>query len=1075
MFRLVLGTAGSGKSRYCLERITSLAKQGRDSVIIVPEQTGFTYEKELVERLPGTLGARTRVMSFRSISRHVLRECGGSSRTRMGEAQKTAFARRAAVRSRNILKCYSKSREFAFYNKLSSLFDELRSAGASPDEIRQIGETISNSMSREKFSDIAAIMGEYERAMGNGYLDEAGEILFASGKISGSELFKGKEVFLDAFSGFTSAETEMIRKIAETASTVTVALCCSGKKEDERSATAAAYKTSRMIFAISADIFGKAPEIISMDTADRFLSPGLQLAEKYFREFTVEKGGNTAGVCYMAASDYYDEAERVADEIVTLVRENDYYYKDIAVMFRSADMYREAVTRTFDLYGISYIFDEAEDMLSAPGTVFMLSAFEMSARVRTASLLRLLKTGLCDITAEEISLLEDYAFVHGTDGTEWFRKFDMNPSGFGFPQTDDQRSLLEKTESIREKVCGWLQPLYDHAPADGKDLVRECYELMERCGAAEAIERNDKAGRQNAEIMFSVIQQLYDLAEREELTKSELTDTLKILAAGTKSADIPRVGDGVFVGEAGRSRPFSPKVCFVMGLNDGVFPKDVSEGNLLTLEERDILGRNELILGGSFDQSTDLESYYLYDAVTSASEKLYLSYSESGGNGDMLPCAEIEGFIKAYDLMPLKKHAASGIVNERTARQAYAAAKSEGDEILVKSMLSSSAGGACREYDAAVEEKEIRIEDPALAASLIGDTSVVTASRMETFEQCRFMYFLEYLAGVRPLQKAELSPNEAGSFVHEVMELLMKEFSGDLAKADETTVRNACRRHADDYVRKIAGDKALTPRMRVISDQIKENCIRLAMRLKREQEQSRFRATGFELNIGEDIPSAVYETEDGTRAVIRGKIDRIDTFVSGDETYVRIVDYKTGGKDFNLSDVWQGLNVQMLLYLFAVKEKGAERYGREIQPAGVLYMPGDPSPASEEKKAEKVYTMKGLILNQPEVLKAMEEKGEGVFIPATMDPETGRWNADALATLEELGVIEKRIEYLVTEMVSGLRRGEIGAVPAEQRGGDRPCRYCPYKAVCRNDRITESRKIRNIPRAEMFGKGETDG
>ena len=190
---------------------------------------------------------------------------------------------------------------------------------------------------------------------------------------------------------------------------------------------------------------------------------------------------------------------------------------------------------------------------------------------------------------------------------------------------------------------------------------------------------------------------------------------------------------------------------------------------------------------------------------------------------------------------------------------------------------------------------------------------------------------------------------------------------------------------------------------------------------------------------------------------------------------MRVIDYKTGGKDFDLSDVWQGINVQMLLYLFAVKEKGAERYGREIQPAGVLYMPGDPSPASEEEKAEKVYTMKGLILNQPEVLKAMEEKGEGVFIPATMDPETGRWNADALATLEELGVIEKRIEYLVTEMVSGLRRGEIGAVPAEQRGGDRPCRYCPYKAVCRNDRITESRKIRNIPRAEMFGKGETDG
>ncbi|MBP0969610.1 MAG: PD-(D/E)XK nuclease family protein [Oscillospiraceae bacterium] len=847
-----------------------------------------------------------------------------------------------------------------------------------------------------------------------------------------------------------------------------------GKREDERSAAAVAYRTSRTISAMSVELFGKVPEVVLLDSKDRFSEEGLLLAEQYFMDFTVKKEGNAQGVGLLVGKNRYDEAERVADEIVAMVREHGYSYKDIAVLFRDADIYRESVTRTFELFGIPFIFDEGEDMLSAPGTVFMLSVFEMSSRIRTASLLRLLKTGLCDITPEEISLIEDYSFVHGTEGDGWFREFDMNPFGFGIPEGEEEKAVLSETERIRRTVCEWMKPLYAPGIDDGKDLVRCCYEIMERCGAADAIERNDRAGRQNAELMFGIIQQLYDLAEREKLTKTEMADTLRILASSTRSADIPRVGDGVFIGIAGHSRPFNPAICFVMGLNDGVFPRDISEGNLFTLEERDILSRNELVLGGSFDQSSDLESYFLYDAVTSASERLFLSYSESGSEGEMLPCAELEGFIRAYEIEPQKRGKACGIVNARTARQAYAEALSSGEEILSGSLLSSTASGVCREYSEAVAARDMVMKDRSLAESLTGDSTVVTASRMETFEQCRFMYFLQYLAGIKPLRRAELSPDEAGSFVHEVMELLMKEFSGDLTGADETAVRNACRKHADEYIKKMVGDKTLTPRMRVISDQIKENCIRLAQRLRKEQEQSRFRASGFELNIGEDIPPAVFETEDGSRAEIRGKIDRIDTYVSEGETYVRIVDYKTGGKDFKLSDVWQGLNVQMLLYLFAVKSGGTERYGKDIVPAGVLYMPGDPSPASDMKGAEGIYTMKGLVLNDPAVLEAMEERGEGLFIPAKIDPRSGEWKADSLATMEELGKIENRIETLVTEMVSGLRNGDVRAIPYERGNREKPCSYCPYKAVCRSDRITETRKIRNLSRKEMFGEEERD-
>ena len=1077
MFTLVLGTAGSGKSRYCLHKVTELAEAGEDSVIVVPEQTGFTYERDLVERLPGTLGARASVMSFRSISRNVLRKCGGSARVSMGDAQKTALARRAVNTRRRELTCYSATREFSFYGMLSSLMDELRSAGATPDLIRSIASGVESGLSREKFSDIAAVMEEYESSMGERFLDEPGEIVLATGKVADSGLFSGKNVFFDAFSGFTAVEMGMIRKIAVCAKHVTVSLCCTGKESDAGTAVAVPAKTADDIRRMSWELFGKAPEEVLMETSDRFGSAGLRSAERYFRSPLIPGDGSTDGITYFTGTDRYDEAERTAEEIVRLVREEGYRYREIAVLFRDADLYREPVTRTFNSFGIPFIFDEGEDLLNAPGTVFMLSAFEMLPRIKTESLLRLLKTGLCDISAEEISLLEDYAFVHGTEGDGWLRPFTMRYSGLGAPQTEEEQKTLSATEVVRKKVTAWLRPYLSASEDDGKDIVRAAYELMERCGAAQAIERRDRAGRENAELMFSVIQQLYDLSDRESISRAELCDTLRVLSASTKSADIPRVGDGTVIGIAGHSRLFNPKVVFVMGLNDGVFPKDVSEGNIFTLEERDILCGHDLMLGNSFDQSTDLESYFLYGAVTSASEKLYLSCAERSSDGNLMPCAELEGFVTALGMEPAKRSRAAGVVNEKTARQVYAQAVSDRDLVLAGSLLASDAGDVCADYDNAVRRREFVIEDSGIAAALAGDVTRITASRMETFEECRFMYFLQYLAGINPLRKAELTPNEAGTFVHDVMENLMKHFEGDLTAHEPQEVERACRRIADGYIESISEGGQRNPRFTVLADQIKDNCVRLARRLRNEQMQSAFRAKEYELDIGRDIPAAVYPLDDGHKAEVHGKVDRIDVYTDAGRTYMRVVDYKTGGKDFDLSDVWQGINVQMLLYLFAVQNNGSGRFGTAPVPAGVLYMPGDPNPASDEKKADKVYTMKGLILDDPGVLEAMEKDGEGIFIPASINGKTGEWDKKSLISMEELGKLERRIEELVTEMGNCVRRGDARAVPAVSVNSERrPCDYCPYRAVCGSDRVTENRMIKNLSRAQMFGgKEEQDG
>ncbi len=187
---------------------------------------------------------------------------------------------------------------------------------------------------------------------------------------------------------------------------------------------------------------------------------------------------------------------------------------------------------------------------------------------------------------------------------------------------------------------------------------------------------------------------------------------------------------------------------------------------------------------------------------------------------------------------------------------------------------------------------------------------------------------------------------------------------------------------------------------------------------------------------------------------------------------MRVIDYKTGGKDFDLSDVWQGINVQMLLYLFAVRNNGRDRFGTDPIPAGVLYMPGDPNPASQEEKADGVYTMKGLVLDDPAVLQAMERDGEGIFIPASLDRESGRWSTKNLISMEELGKLERRIEELVTEMGNSVRKGDARAIPAHHSNDSKPCDYCPYRAVCGADRVQEERQIIRMSKESIFGGKE---
>ena len=1068
MLTLVMGASGSGKSRFCLDEAAALAKAGKASVLVVPEQVAYTFERELVNRLPGTLGGLCEVKSFKRLCRDLLSECGGAARIRLDEAEKITLVRRAVSVCADKLQYYRRrSKDAAFYGMLARLFDELRNAGADPEKLLQVAAGCDSRLSVQKFTEIAALLQAYEQLLAKNYFDDAGELTFAASVCAQASVLRGKTVFVDGFAGFTAAERQFLAAAMQAADRVVVTLGCSGSPQDYDSAAGMPARTKDRLCAACREQFGIEPQTVYLTEDHRHKTPGTTAAEAYFRA-GIKTEQTADGACLIAAGDSYDEAAFAAEEILRLVREEGYRFGDIALTVRDTASYREALLRTFGSFGIPCLFDESETLAAAPATVFLLCVLEMAGGMRTESVLRALKCGIADMQEEEISLLENYAYVHSVDGAAWTQPFTDNPDGFGKPD-EAAAARLQQTEQARQKLMEWFSPYLAAGRLRGGALLHAAWGVMERSGAAEGIVRQHAEGRKNAQLAFSMIERLHLLLGDEPLSRDELCDTLRLLAASTKAAQIPPVMDAVLIGGADRSMPFNPRVSFLLGVNDGVFPRDDFDGLLFTLEERDLLYENELILAGSFEECCDMEAWFLYAAAAAPSERVYFSYSAGeAGSSALPPAAELAGFCRAYGITPLQRDTLAGVVNSRTARARWAAAAAKDEKEILAALQQSAAAEDCGRLQLALQREPFVFRDASLAKRLLGREMRLSASKIECYGSCPFRYFVRYMLGVNPLKKVEMTPSEAGNLVHEVMEKLMQFFGGDLAAADLAALKERCLILAEEYMDSRLPREKRSVRMQALADQLGDAVLRLALRLRAEQQQSHFRAADCELAIGKnaEVPAAVYLLQDGSSAVVEGIIDRVDLYEKDGVRYVRVVDYKTGAKEFRLSDIWQGLNIQMLLYLFALKNNVGDRYGGSMTPAGVRYLPSDPKPAESEKDAKKIFRMNGLLLDDAEALAAMEEKGEGVYIPTSLKKDG--WDGRNLASAALFGQIERRIGEIVTDMATELRNGNVDAVPAQKGSEPEACRYCDYRAVCSAERVSRVREIKSLDVKKML-------
>ncbi len=1080
MLNLIVGRAGSGKTETVMSLVEKNAALKKECIVVVPEQASFFFERDLALRLSDELAPLAKIKNFKRLCRDIFNDQGRGARKMINDPLRAALVRRAMLSLKDEITYYRRHKnDAAFYSLVADVINELKNGGVKPEGLALAAAGAKSPLSAAKLNELSLIYAAYESLIANHFQDGADELCLAAALCEKTSIFDGKIVFFDGFTGFTEPEYQMLSAIMEKASEVFCTVCCFDIFLNEDDSFSFVRKNARRLISLAKNRGVEVKISHSLSNPYRFKAAGLRAAEGFFGNDKLVSP-SIDGVHKIIGKNPYDEAERVADEIVALVRDEGYDYFDIAVVSRDVERYKFAVERTFSLYSIPLFSDATGNLLDSPVTRFFLCTLSLSSGITTEKLIDLLKTSLFDIAVGDIDELANYAFVWGIDGGAWYAAFTKNPDGLD-SRPDAER--LMRVENARKKAVQLIGGFIDNAKnAVGRKLVAAAYELFENSGALKKLENASADERSLASSSLRLLDELYDIIEDEPLSANELAEQLSLLAAATPNGDIPPSLCEVSFGSANRMRTQNPRAVFVIGLNDGVFPKTSFDAPLLSFSERELLSDGGANLARDFESSAMMEEHFLYRAVTAARERLYLCCSDFDQKGSsLMPTAKLASFIKSNGTSQTltENSPARFVVNKKTALRAYAEAKARGDNRFAATIKASSAAAASLSVDFAAREASFSITDRNIIGNYLGDKTLLSASRIEAYEQCPFSYFLNYIMKIKPLKQAEISPLEAGTFVHAVLERVMRSLDGNLMSLEEAKLGALAENTADEVVREQIGDLVDTnSRLRYLFERLKAQSSRLLLRLRSEQSQSEFRPCDYELKISDegDVKPLSYLTPDGKSVSIVGAIDRVDLLNKNGRSYVRVVDYKTGDKAFSLSDVFYGLNIQMLLYLFTLCDKKNDRYENAV-PAAVMYMPADPkAPAVDEQSpsiaVKKAYRMDGLVIDDAEVVAAMERTGEGVFIPVAVDKNGELKKSDKLASLEKLGRIKSHIDGLIIDMASALYDGKIDACPIVKSDGGSACDYCDYKAVCRRDRNNRERTLSKLDPSALFTDDE---
>ena len=1101
--RFLIGAAGTGKTEYCMkEIITAQSTHKGRQIFLVPEQYTSQAERDLTARTERKGILTAEVLSFGRLAHQFFAKNGLNRAVILGDVGKQMALQKILLEQQDDLPyfCHMMDKN-GFVSRLGKTITEFFRYRVTPEQLETLStqEGLSHSV-QDKCRDMASIYRRYEEFLSQTYLTGDTTLSLLEEKLASSAAFGDTEIWLDGFYGFTPQEYGVIAQLLRLCKRVSITLPMDEHSYFASSLPPAApffepHLTKQKLVSLAEEM-GIAMEFpVFFKENPRAQTPALAFLEQNYFYGYYKKSPDHEGIHICSCATRESEMAYAAGQILSLVREKGLRYRDIAIVTNAMSAYEKGLKGILSEAGIPCFVDSRRDIASHPLILLVNSLLECVVYdFRYEAVFSYLKTGLTPMAQEDMDILENYVLAYGIKGYKW--KKDVWTYGFQPGQEAEQAYLNDLRVQVMTPFAPLLAlkwkknlPLRDWVTAlvvqlDTLGIAQKLTALSE-AAAAKGNAAKAEEHRQIWQILMDVLQKAVEILGDAPMS---LDTFARILSAGLEESSmglIPPTADSLLVGDIERSRLPDIKALLVLGVNDGILPAPAENTGIFTETEREALTAAGMELAPDGKRKLFEEQFLIYRGLTKPSHALYLTYANGDTEGKALfPSSLIARIGKMYptlteerdDVLPLSALTPGGCFHQLGAQMRKHVEESP-MEPMWQDIYSYFATTPQWQQRLSLLRQGFSVHDrrqklsPKTAKSLYGKNILSSVSRLERFAACPFAYFAEYGLKARPRQLYQLRTPDLGNLFHQVLE----QFAATLKKDGiswQTLTQEETERRMDAAVDEAAphlGNEILldSAANRYLIKRLKRISRRAGWTLVRHIQSGMFEPAGYEVGFGphEALPPIVIGMADGSKLILRGKIDRVDLLDAEGNKFVKIIDYKSGTKAFDFQDIYYGLQLQLLLYLDAyLKNHGTESY----RPGGVFYFRiTDPTlSVTEELSTEELETMlyskmqmSGLVLENETVIKAMDEVfidpvsggmrlGSSDIIPLKYTKKGTPTASSLLATEEEYNALMAFTANRAAAIGESMKAGVITPAPYRKQNST-PCDYCVFSSICR--------------------------
>lgn len=1083
--KIICGRAGSGKSTYMLNDMV----ENENSIYIVPEQFSFSAEKRIIDKFGMAGLGNPQVLSFMRLADMVFSKYGAPEFI----SDNASYEMLVSYCSNSIMP--EKLRLFDGLVKrselsqtASSIITTFKRYRVTPKKLRFAIEKTENSLLRKKLADSLTVYEEYLKELSDANVADICDTLSVLADIFADEecdFLEDKHIYIDQFSDFDPSEYECIKLMLKRAKRVSVALCTDGEPQFET-----VNRTYNTLLRLAREV-GTDIEPVQQLTSYMYGSKPMlrHLEQAYFADTTAHFAGNDGSISVFCGKNKFSEIHNAAREIIRLVRDNKLRYRDISIVARDADLYKGIIERIFPFYDIPVFLDRKMPLSGHSVAMFITSILDIAlSGFNYENVFSYIKSPFSPLSRDEADELENYCLATGVRPYSWAKPFAikggaynpenaMKPEQFTAEKMDKINLLREKVyiplskliTKMRRKstvcqLCTYLFEFFEELNLESeiKAHVRNLEECGENLYALQTM--------QVYNILIDIFNDICAVLGHKELSLREFYTTMQAGLQSVEIGTIPSSSDCVTVGSIDRIKGHGARTVFLIGANSGVFPAYPSENGLFSDDDKKSLASLGIEMPPNLLQMTQSEQLLIYDALTCAGEKLYISYASADNSSHaMMPSEIVERVLAIFPDISFTDDLVSLPDNESmiTSKKAvFDMLCTKLREYITEGKPLSAAMSAAAYYFSkndvyapllaqAIEmtgfTNASAIVDSNLIKESVGNDMRTSVTRLEAYNQCPFSYFAKYILKLEPKKTFEVNASDSGSFLHDFLDrfssfvvssvdadgkpLTWETIDNDFIKLNTPQILKEVLSGVNTHMLEI-------PRIKALFERLCRTAEQSVYAVRNHIVKSDFVPMGYEISFDEDgtFKPTKIKLADGHSVILRGRIDRADEFTAklADGTegkFVRIVDYKSSDKTLSLSNVYHGIQLQLFVYLSTLCDSG-------YAPAGILYCNlSDPlisvSPdASEEdiiKQKFESRRMDGIILSEYSMLEHMG----GSEILKTKQAVTAK----------NFNSMFRHINKVIKKTAQDIYGGKFPI-----KCSDDACTWCEYNQLCRFDK-----------------------